>query len=344
MKRDNEEITDLFRSRLAHTELTVCDDFWDKLQQDIPVAMHRRRLVFCRIVAAASVLLVLAASSAAFLFFSPQEKMEQAFTQLAASASGSLSGDVVNQPPPPPTAQPVLQQPAHTNVGLFIPHKQEEDSISMTVSMSFSFTTSVTGRHSKENNLSDESAWKATHTNTEQPQRDTTVPLILSTTSKQNTVVLKAALGTALPAQHGIYKAPISGTVTLERSISKLLSIEAGLSYSHLRTAGRELNYIGIPLKLNITLAEISKWDVYASIGGVADKCVTGAPSNGFNSEPIQLAVTAGAGVRYKINNQLALFAEPGVSHHFKTDSKLATLRTERPTNLQLFCGVCMTY
>lgn len=35
---------------------------------------------------------------------------------------------------------------------------------------------------------------------------------------------------------------------------------------------------------------------------------------------------------------------EPTVSHHFDTDSQTKTLRTERPTNLNLLCGVRMTY
>ena len=75
-----------------------------------------------------------------------------------------------------------------------------------------------------------------------------------------------------------------------------------------------------------------------------SDKCIAGAPDNSFKEEPIQLAVTAGIGINYKINDRLAVFAEPGVSHHFKTDSKLATVRTKRPTNFNLLCGLRMTY
>ena len=56
------------------------------------------------------------------------------------------------------------------------------------------------------------------------------------------------------------------------------------------------------------------------------------------------MAVTAGIGINYKINDRLAVFAEPGVSHHFSTDSKLATVRTKRPTNFNLLCGLRMTY
>ncbi len=87
--------------------------------------------------------------------------------------------------------------------------------------------------------------------------------------------------------------------------------------YSNLR-AEQNLHYLGIPVKLNVTLAETPKFDLYASVGGVADKCIAGAPDNSFKNEPVQLALTAGVGMNYKINNKLALFAEPGVNAPFQ--------------------------
>ena len=95
MKKENDEITDLFRARLADTGMNVRDGFWEELSQDIPVAcQHRRRLLLFRVAAAASVLLVLAASSATFLYFSPKEEMEEAFTKIAATNGGQMDGYV----------------------------------------------------------------------------------------------------------------------------------------------------------------------------------------------------------------------------------------------------------
>ena len=75
MKKENDEITDLFRTRLADAGMNVRDGFWEELSQEIPVAcQHRRRILLFRVAAAASVLLVLAASSATFLYFSPQRR------------------------------------------------------------------------------------------------------------------------------------------------------------------------------------------------------------------------------------------------------------------------------
>ena len=48
--RENDEITGLFRSRLAGAEMTVREDFWEGLQRDLPspVAAKGRRPLFCR--------------------------------------------------------------------------------------------------------------------------------------------------------------------------------------------------------------------------------------------------------------------------------------------------------
>ena len=152
---------------------------------------------------------------------------------------------------------------------------------------------------------------------------------------------LKAALGTSL--LKGDYNMPLTAAVTVERSLNSRFALETGILYNRLH-ADRTLHTLGIPVKLNMTLASTPKLDLYATVGGTAEKCIAGAADNGFNAEPVQLSVAAGVGVRYRLNDRFALFAEPSVSHHFGTDSETGTLRTERPTNLNLLCGVRMTY
>ena len=50
MKKENDEITDLFRTRLADAGMNVRDGFWEELSQEIPVAcQQRRRLLLFRI-------------------------------------------------------------------------------------------------------------------------------------------------------------------------------------------------------------------------------------------------------------------------------------------------------
>lgn len=351
MKRENDEITDLFRSRLGHAEMTVREGFWEELNRDVAVSSRqRRRIVFFRVAAAASVLLVLAASSAAFWFFSPKEEMEEAFTQLAVSGVGTLDGDRVNQSFSPSHSQPVLQKPAPRRAAL-LSHREEEedDSVSVTVSVSFSFSATTTNNgYRRESANPGDNIWKAATgseaVSTVTEEQPVVTSATLAKAEKKRTWAVKAAVGTALPAENGKYKMPVTAALTVEKRFGEYLGIETGLAYSNLRSEGQGLHYMGIPVKVNVHLVDLKKVDLYASVGGVADKCIAGAPSNSFKNEPIQLAVIAGIGVNYKISDRVALFAEPGVSHHFDTDSKLETVRTKRPTNFNLICGLRMTY
>lgn len=108
MKKENDEITDLFRSHLGNAEMTVRDGFWEELNSEMMVRSHHRKVVFFRVAAAASVLLVLAASSAAFWFFSPKAEIEEAFTQVAVVSGNTthLDGDVVKQDFTPMRSEP----------------------------------------------------------------------------------------------------------------------------------------------------------------------------------------------------------------------------------------------
>lgn len=346
MKRENDEITDLFRSRLAKTEMTVRDGFWEELNNEVAVRCHHRRVYFFRIVAAASALLVLAVSSAAFWFFSPKEEIEDAFTKVAAVSGNTihLDGDVEKQDFTPIYSKPVLHKAVSKCSGALPQSTQKgDDSVSVTVSMSFSFSSTTSCW--SQNDHTDKAYWQAggDEPNLVHVADKSSSSEGISMTPEIRTWAVKAAIGTSLPAENGKYKMPVSVGLTVEKRINRHLAIETGLLYSSL-CAGQKLHYLGIPVRLNVTLAEMSKLDIYASVGGVADKCVAGAPDNGFKQEPVQLALTAGVGVNYKINDKLALFAEPGVSHHFKTDSKLETVRSARPTNFNLICGLRMTY
>lgn len=59
MKKENDELTDLFRSRLTEAKLPVRETCWEKLEKDLPVAVRHRKLMIYRFSAAASVLFVL---------------------------------------------------------------------------------------------------------------------------------------------------------------------------------------------------------------------------------------------------------------------------------------------
>lgn len=170
---------------------------------------------------------------------------------------------------------------------------------------------------------------------------DKTATAGTETTLKPRYWAIKAAVGTSLPQSN--FDMPFTAGVTVERRLNKYLALETGLQYNCL-PADHTLHTLAVPVKLNAMLASSPKVDFYATLGGAIEKCIAGAPDNSFKAEPVQLSVVAGVGVRYKVNDRFALFAEPSVSHHFDTDSPTKSLRTERPVNLNLLCGVRMTY
>lgn len=361
--RDKDELTGLFRSRLNGAGMTVREGFWERLQEDMPPsAASRKKTAFLspkyyRVAAAASVVFVLGAASAAFWYFSPKEEIKEAFTQVAVlTPEGSLDGDAVQEAfpsihPAAPAAQNTgMKQPVS---GIPAGMAARQEGTDESVSVRFSIT--IRQRVQAGNGYFGRDA----ATQGSNPYRQTTggvspVSGIFSTAPVEEGQditplkyreackwALKAALGTSLPK--GDYRMPLTAEITVERSLNGWLALEAGVRYNRLH-AGHTLHTLGIPVKLNMMLASTPKVDLYATVGGAADKCIAGAPDNGFNAEPVQLSVAAGIGVRYKLNDRFALFAEPSVSHYFDTDSETRTLRTERPTNLNLLCGVRMTY
>lgn len=365
--KGNEEIVGLFRQKLDKAELPVNDGFWEALQGDLSsagVPSGRRRMLspsFYRVTAAASVVLVLGMASAAFWYFSPKEEMEEAFTQVAALVpGGSLDGDRVDEAfpsvkeaaPVTPSARPAQPVLASRE------EKAGDGEQTMSVHVSIRVTQQVYGQAGRNqsgnyragmgNNgyhaaSSAERQATGDVASSSRPEENMTAKSALKTRNW----ALKAYLGSALP--DGDFKMPLTAGVSVERMLGKRLSLEAGLQYNRLHDValpGGDHTYhtLSLPVRMNVQLAGNDKIDFYAVVGGSVEKCVAGAADNSFKAEPVQLAVAAGVGVRYKLNDRFALFAEPLVSHHFDTDSPSASLRTERPTNLNLLCGVRMSY
>ncbi len=356
MKKENDELTDLFRSRLADAQMPVREHFWEELEKDIPLAVRRRRVYLYRFTAAASVLFVLMASSAAFLFFSPKKDIADAFTKVEATVNngGQLNSDVVEDNFPLINATSGLPKSSPRKLATVLSDRSGDNeegidsTLSVTVSMSFSFSSSTYTSRGARNRyqrgqqtamLSEGVATNSDESSAEEGNDKSDIAL-----AKKTSWSMKLGVGSSLPVAHDLHL-PVNLSITLERQLSKHLSLESGLVYSYEQSPDNaNLNYLGVPLKLNMMLANNNKFDVYASLGGVLDKCIAGAPQNDFNSEPIQVAVNAGLGLRYKLSNKLALFAESGVTHYLASNSDWETMRSQKPTRLNLLCGVRMRY
>lgn len=237
--RENDEITGLFRSRLAGAEMTVREGFWEKLQEDVASpAASRKKAAFLspkyyRIAAAASVIFVLGGVSAAFWFFSPKEEIKDAFTQVAAlTPEGSLNGDVAQESFPsihqaaPAGLKPGAQQPASgTPVGMTAQSEEESGSVSVRLSITIRQRVQTGGDYFNNNAaLQDgnpyqeadrqvDSAADAFSTVSAEEEQDA------SSLRKQQSRkwALKAALGTSLPKRN--HNMPLTGRVAPHRGV-----------------------------------------------------------------------------------------------------------------------------
>lgn len=142
MKKENDEITSLFRSRLEAAELPVSEALWNRIERDIPVVRQRHRtLFFQRLAGAASVLLVLAGASAAFLYFSSREEIVGALKEVTVApiAQGTMKADnIFEELPPIQTASKPAKRPGT----VLSEGGDEEESSFFSFSVSLSFSSS----------------------------------------------------------------------------------------------------------------------------------------------------------------------------------------------------------
>lgn len=348
--KTEDDITHLYRNGLSDAEMDVRDGFWQALQADLDKAEGRavplRRRWLPRVAAAASIALVLAGASAAFWCLSQRPDVKEAMAPVASIVPvPEVRGDHVQASFPPPAVTPPVvpgQTVAYRAAAPTAAGGEEAEDGQVSVRLSITITENGYVRHPQSaGGYRQASHGRQAVAQTSKEEVPTETPSHSPAEAPPSNWAFKAGIGTALPK--GDYAAPLVATVGIERRLGKRWSLEAGLQYTRLGGA-QVLHTIGIPVRANVLLAENDKVDFYAMAGGMAEKTVAGAADNSFRAEPVGLSVMAGVGVRYKLNRRLALFAEPAVTHRFATASETETLHSERPTNLQLLCGMRMLF
>ena len=350
------DITEIFRQKLTNAEMPVRDGFWDELAHSlsnasptIPHAKRNIRLRMYRVMSAASVLLLLGMTSIILWYFLPRNEMKEAFIRIEALSPTQ------NTIPQPNVALP--QQPVSDN-SLIPPitqtnsttHSTQSTTTDKKIPLSLHMSITIT-RQNYTNSPRQQQEYTPTtevyypHANTEASSTTTInnaqspLPVIPPESSPWST---KLFIGSALP--HGYYHAPLTIGMGIERRLSDRFFLETGLRYNLLTTEDDRIHTLSIPVKVGIRLIDTSCFELYANAGGAVEKTIAGATNNSFHAQPIQLAVEAGLGISYRLNERFALLAEPTLTHHFHTDATTPTIRHARATNLTLLCGVRMTY
>lgn len=162
------------------------------------------------------------------------------------------------------------------------------------------------------------------------------------------------------------HKIPVTLGVSLYYNVGKKWGIGTGVNYtklsselrsgssSNLIKSDQSVHYIGIPVQVNYNAVQKGRFTGYITGGALVEKAVAGnvktkyivndevkeEKTENLESKPTQFSVNGGLGFQYKIINNIGIYAEPGVSYHFKDNSSLNTIYKEKPLNFNMKFGI----
>lgn len=163
---------------------------------------------------------------------------------------------------------------------------------------------------------------------------------------------------------------PVTFSVLAKWQFTETLGLESGLSWTMLSSRfttssatsqiadQQTLQYIGIPLNMTFSFLDTRLFTIYATMGGMVEKCVDGRVKHSeyvsdklllsyvdkVRVTPLQWSVSGGAGIQANFSDNLAFFAEPGLSYHFRNDSQVGTIYREHPLDFRFSFGFRVTF
>ena len=162
------------------------------------------------------------------------------------------------------------------------------------------------------------------------------------------------------------YFQPIKVGISVKWNFAGRWGLESGLYWSGLysrTTSGsetyftrsrQELHYLGIPLNLTCDIWSGKGFTVYATAGGMLEKCVRGrvrteyfynntsaAPeSSAISEKEIQWSAGVNVGAEYLFSKHIGLYLEPGAVWHFNNGSPIDNVYKARPLDFNLSLGL----
>ena len=163
------------------------------------------------------------------------------------------------------------------------------------------------------------------------------------------------------------YHMPVSFSLSLNKQLSEHWGIETGIRYVYLRTdiayTGRisketkqRVSYIGVPLKGTMQIGKHRNLSVYVSAGAtihipieatIKETIVESGETTTSHraiSTPLLWSLEFGTGIQYNITPSTGIFAEPNLNYYFSNESKLSTIRKEKPLDISLLIGIRFSF
>lgn len=164
---------------------------------------------------------------------------------------------------------------------------------------------------------------------------------------------------------------PVKLGIKVRYSLTKVLSLETGLTYSLLKADGsgyrlgrevqatQQLHYLGIPVNAVLSLWDYRRFSLYATAGAEVEKCISGrmeykiydrtgetfaTERSSATVKPLQFSANASLGLQLSLTDKLGLYVEPGINYYFKNGSSIETYYSEKPFNFSLLTGFRLSF
>ena len=358
MKKNEDELTELFRKRLKKYEIPLQEDMWDKLESELSKPSPRKLYSACFIAIAAIFLLLFACSAAVWMFTSREMPpalskasvpVVEKYTAIAKAGKAILSElpvEKCNEPQLILNKEEIIEKTIELSrndsaIDKVQPNVKQRDSIRTIGNQQLEAMA-----ENEEENI--------------EPQFKNEWTIGFSASMEKGKTI--SSIGDNLEPITINHKSPISFGISIGKILSDNLSLESGLNYTILRSESKDLSgttvnkqnihFLGIPLKLNWIFINKKNFDVYLSAGGMLQECISPKNDNCSGSgdeQPIsinglQCSLASSVGLQYNASQHLAFFAEPGVAYYFDDHTMASTIRRERPLNFNLRCGVKVMY
>ncbi|MBO7488242.1 MAG: hypothetical protein J6T58_06845 [Bacteroidales bacterium] len=141
---------------------------------------------------------------------------------------------------------------------------------------------------------------------------------------------------------------PLSFGLMARLGLLPWLGVESGVEYTYLHSVAdsylssldQRLHFIGIPVRLDASLWSNHSFEIYAALGGKAEKCVSATLGQVRCDEPrIQLSAEVAGGIQYRLWDHIHLYLQPELTWYM-TKTDLITYRTENPLGFSFDAGL----
>ena len=144
---------------------------------------------------------------------------------------------------------------------------------------------------------------------------------------------------------------PLKVGLSTRFPISDLLNITTGLEYSHysskLEYSGsggvwQRADYLGIPVRLDWTIASNNWLELYLGGGMEADYCLSATlGGNSIHKDGFAISLLGASGIQFNLTRHLGVYLEPEMSWTVPSDNRwLETYRTDHPLMFSLASGL----